>query len=174
MSKCIYGNTIGGGAGLPKSYVLETEDGSQKFFGVLVGEETVLTANAHTDIREGVIAATENGVEVGSKFIPSYNTISGKRKITSGASLVIPLYDYSLNLSDFTELQVIVCDFDGNITNSVAATKVVISNKVYEVGSSAVLAEVTKDLDNKKINLGIINESENACVMRYLLYKEIY
>ena len=97
MSKIIYGTPVGGSA-LPKSYVLETEDGVQ-LVGVLVGEETVMTATAN-DIRKGKIAATENGIIEGEKNIPSYETTQSNYMIFSGENYSIPLegtdkYDYT-------------------------------------------------------------------------------
>lgn len=155
---------------IPKSYIFVDENGNE-IAGVLVSQETVFDATEN-DVREGKTFASEVGVKTGTKFIPSYNTVSGKRKIASGQSLVIPLYD-TLILSDYTELQVIICEYNNTVAESVAAINVVIDNKVYTVGETNVVAEVLKDTENNKINLGITNESENACLIRYLLYKEI-
>ena len=155
---------------IPRSYIFVDENGNE-MAGVLVSQETVFDATEN-DVREGKVFASELGVKTGTKFIPPYNTVSGKRKIASGQSLVIPLYD-TLTLSDYTELQVIVCDYNTSFADSVSAAKVVIDSKVYSVGEIDVVAEVIKDTENNKINLGITNEGENDCLIRYLLYKEI-
>lgn len=168
MNKCIYGTPVGGSA-LPKSYVLETEDGIT-LTGVLVGEETVMTATAN-DIRQGKIAATENGIIMGEKIIPSYHTTEAFRYIPDGSAFTLPLS--SLDKYDYTKLQVIICAFNTSMTDSVAAEKVSILDKVYDVGSTVELANVIKDSDNKQIDLGIVNNSGHPCVLRFITYKEI-
>lgn len=168
MSKCIYGTPVGGSA-LPKSYVLETEDGIQ-LVGVLVGEETVMTATAN-DIRKGKIAATENGIIEGEKIIPSYHTTETSRYVPNGSAFIIPLSN--LDKYDYTKLQVIICAFNSTINNSVSAEKVVILDKVYGVGSTEAIADVVKDSNNKQINLNITNDSGYPCIARIFTYKEI-
>lgn len=165
----IYGNTVGATGGLPKSFLLETEDGVQ-LVGVTVGEETVFDATDN-DVREGKIYASDNGVSTGTKNIPSYHTTTGYRLITSGSTFATyPLAN--LNLYDFTELQVIICPFVETVDNSTAAEKVVINENVYVVNSNEPIATVIRDGENKTINLGIINDSEGLYLMRYFTYKE--
>lgn len=155
---------------IPKSYIFVDENGNE-IAGALVSQETVFDATEN-DVREGKVFATELGVKTGEKVIPSYHTVAGKKKVTSGSSFVISLYD-KLGLSDFTELQVIICEYNNSFAESVAAVKTAIDKNVYEVGSTEVIAVVTKDTENGKIDLGITNESDKDYLLRYFLFKEI-
>lgn len=170
MSKCIYGNTVGG-SGLPKSYVLETADGSQRLVGVLVGEETVFDATPN-DVREGKIYAGDDGVKTGEKIIPSYNTTEGTKVIKSGDKLEIPLADQ--DKYDYTQMQAIVCSFNSRMSNSTAAEMVAINSNMYNVQSTTVLVGITKNVAEKKIDLGVTNETTQPQIIRYFTYKEIY
>ena len=60
----IYGNIVGGGSGLGKTYLLEDNDGNQ-FTGILVDELTVFTATAE-DIKIGKVAGTDSGIVTGT------------------------------------------------------------------------------------------------------------
>lgn len=148
------------------TYILVDEEGKE-YPAVFVEKETVFTATAN-DIRVGTVAATAEGVTVGTKEIPAYHTTEGYRLIPSGSACVIPLERY-----DFTKLQAIICDYAGSVSGSVAAEKVVIGDGVFAVNSTEQIAAVTKDAANNQINLGITNESESSCLIRYLTYKEI-
>lgn len=167
----IIGRVIGGNPVTPKSYVLVTEDG-REIPGVLAGEQTVFTATAN-DIREGKIAGSEGGVITGEKIIPAYHTCEGIRLIASGKPMNIPNHATGIDYYDYTKLQAIVCPYNTSINNSVAAEKVSIENKVYNVQSTESISEVTKDHDNKMILLGVNNELSTPCIIRYFSYKEI-
>lgn len=165
----IYGNTVGGsGGGTANAYIL-VDDSGKEYAAVLMDEETVLDATEN-DIRAGKYAATDNGVVLGSKEIPSYHTIEGYKLITVGSpfSLLVQSEGY-----DFTKFQAIICPFSGSIDGSVAAEKIAINEGVYAVNSVEQLATVTKDGDTRSINLGITNESESPYLLRYFTYKEI-
>lgn len=151
------------------TYILVDEYGNEAV-GVVVDQETVFDATEN-DIRIGKTAATVKGVTVGRKFIPSYHTTEGKRLIPIGSDFDIPFGD---SLYDFTKLQAIICPYSETLCmdGSVAADKVLIDEKVYAVASSAVIATVTRDSENKKINLGIKNESNTTYVLRFFTYKE--
>lgn len=149
-----------------QAYILVDEDGNE-YPAVLVSEETVFDATAN-DIREGKIAATEDGVTVGTKEIPSYQTLEGYVLIPSGNKFAIT----RIKNCEYTKLQVIICSLGTSLSNSVAAEKVSINSKVYDVGSSDALSSVTVDTTNLTIDLGITNESDSPCVMRYFTYKE--
>ena len=154
---------------IPKTYILVDEDGNE-VVATLVDQETVFDATVD-DVREGKVFATETGVKTGEKVIPSYHTEEGYRLIPSGSAYTIPFTD---ELFDFTKLQIIICPYNTSIGKSVAAQKVAIDESVYAVNSTEVLATVTRDSENKKINLGITNESGSPHVLRYFTYKEIY
>lgn len=147
-------------------YILVDEEGNE-YPAVFVNEETVFDATAN-DIREGKVAATEDGVTTGTKEIPSYYVTEGYRAITPGSmfeTAVMPRYD-------FTKLQAIVCPFNKSITNSVAAEKVAIGENVHPVNSTEIVSTVIRDDTNQKINLGFTNDTSTIYVLRYFTYKE--
>jgi hypothetical protein len=158
----INGNMVGGLI-VPKSFVLEDENGNS-FVGVTVGEETILTATDN-DVRENMTYASDGGISTGTKNIPAYHTREGVVGILPGHDFAIKTLK---NQCEFTKLQAIFC------TNSVASDKVCINSKVYPVNSTNVLSEVTVDTDNQIVNFGLINENSNSYMIRYFTYKEEY
>lgn len=165
----IVGNIVGGKP-LVKSYILETEDG-QEIPAVLTEQEVVFTATPN-DIREGKVAATSNGVVTGEKVIPSYQTCQGSKVVLPGETLSITNLTANNNY-DYTKLQVIVCLYNTTLSDSVAAEVVAIDDGVFNVRSIDSISNVTKDHKNKSIELGITNNFEVPCVIRYFTYKEI-
>ena len=155
---------------IPKSYIFVDENGNETV-GTLVEEVTVFDATEN-DVREGKVFASELGVKTGTKFIPSYVVSEGYRVITSGSAFSIPLAGQ--NKYDFTKLQAILCPFNSSMSDSVAAEKVSIEEKVYAANSTEAIADVLKDSENKEINLQITNESDIPYILRYFTYKEIY
>lgn len=155
---------------IPKSYIFVDENGNE-IAGALVSQETVFDATEN-DVREGKVFASAVGLKTGTKFIPSYTTTEGYRIITNGSAFTIPLA--KLNKYDFTKLQVIVCPWGGSPEGSVAAEKVGIDENVYAANSTVVISTITRDSENKSINLGITNESGSLYIIRYFTYKEIY
>lgn len=150
-----------------QTYILVDEAGNE-VTAVMVEEETVFTATAN-DIREGTVAATETGVTVGTKEIPAYITNEGVVYIPSGYAFTIPLPG---DKCEYTELQALICKFNTSIDNSVSTDRVSIKNNVYSVNSIETVATVTSELDNKVVNLGIVNDSSTPYVLRYFTYKE--
>lgn len=165
----IIGNIVGGKP-LIKSYILETEDG-QEIPAVLTSQEVVFTATPN-DIREGKVAATGSGVVIGEKVIPSYHTCQGSKVVLPGETLSITNLTANNNY-DYTKLQVIVCLYNTTLSDSVAAEVVAIDDGVFNVRSIDSISNVTKDHKNKSIELGITNNFEVPCVIRYFTYKEI-
>lgn len=163
----IYGNCVGG-IGLERTYILVDEKGNE-VAATLVDNETSFDATAN-DIRQGKVAATNSGVTVGTKEIPGYITTEGQRKISAGSPLNIPIYS---DECEFTKFQAIVCAFNTNISNSVAAEKVSINGKVYSVLSTDELATVAVDTANQTIKLSLVNDSDSPVVIRYFTYKEV-
>ena len=166
----IVGNMIGGNPLTPKTYIFVTEDG-QEMPGVLVGSEMILTATAN-DIRKDSVAVTDTGVTTGTKVIPAYHTTEGYRAIPNGSEYSIPFYD-DLGYCEYTKLMVIICSYNTSIANSVSAEKVVINDNVYAVNSTSSLSTVTVNATDKKIFLGITNDSGSPVILRYFTYKEI-
>lgn len=157
----------GGGGDDTNSYILLTQDG-QEIPAVLVGEETVFDATAN-DIREGKTAATESGVTVGTKVIPSYNTSEGWKIIPAGSAVKITSANY-----EYTKLQALICAFNTSSSNSVATEKVAIDGNVYNVLSVESLSLIEKDGANTAINFGVTNDTDKPQILRYFYYKEIY
>lgn len=148
-------------------YILQDEDGTE-YPAVLVDEETVFDATSN-DIREGKVAATDLGVITGTKEIPAYITTEGYQVVPAGKPFTIRM---RANRCEYTKLQVLICSYKSNLTNSVATEKVSINGKVYEVNSTDELSNVTVDVDNGQIDLGISNEDTSLRVIRYFTYKE--
>jgi hypothetical protein len=104
--------------------------------------------------------------------IPAYHTYQGVVVITAGSKLEIRVPS-DLNLYDYTKLQTIICSFNTNLSDSVAADKVSIDDNVYNVQSTNILSTISKIDQTKTIDFGITNESENMLIIRFFMYKEI-
>ena len=161
---------LGGGSDSDgKMFILVDEDGNE-YPAVVVSEETVFDATAN-DIREGKIAATEEGVTVGTKEIPTYVTEEGTKLIRAGNQLVIGTIGDNY---DYTKLLAMVCKYNKNASNSVAVEKTCINGYVYPVSSTEVLSAVIVDHDAKAIDLGLKNDTSSMVIIRYMTYKEVY
>lgn len=152
------------------TYILVDEEGNE-IPAVFVENETAFTATAN-DIRLGKTAVTDSGVTEGTKDIPAYHTTEGVTAVPVGSEFAITIR--TADRYDFTKLQAIVCPFNNSLSSSVAADKVAINSSVYPAGSAEALATVTVDHEKKQIKLGITNEGESLCVIRYFTYKEEY
>lgn len=149
------------------TYILVDSDGNE-VVATLVDEATVFDATAN-DIRLGKVAATESGVTTGTKDIPAYHTTEGVEKIPVGSALTIPMFS---DKCQYTKLQALICTFNTIVSDSVATEKVSIDGKVYNIGSTTVLSEVSVDSVNQSINLSLMNDSDHPVVIRYFTYKE--
>ena len=150
-------------------YVLIDDEGNE-YPAVLVGEETLFNATAN-DIREGMIAATDAGVVVGTKEIPAYITTEGVEVIPAKKPLQIKI---GRGKHAYTKLQAVVCTYNTSLVNSVAVEKTCIEDKVYSVMSTVPISTVTIDDVAKSINLGITNDGTKPVLIRYFTYKEEY
>lgn len=158
----------GGGEVMPNTIILVDDQGNE-CVAVLTEEEVELTATVN-DIREGMTAATKNGIEVGEKFIPPYYTSVGSRMIPNGQDFTLSLPTRSAY--DYTSLQCIICPYKSDLPSSVAAEKVVIDSKVYQTNSAVSIAEVSKNAETQTVNLNIRNESGSIYIIRFFTYKE--
>lgn len=152
------------------TYLFVDEAGNE-VVGVLVEEKEVFTATPN-DIRMGAVAATESGVTVGEKLIPSYLTCQGSKVIMPEKAFDIT----NLNTNDeydYTKLQVIICVYNSSLSKSVAAEMISIDNSVYNVRSTESISAVNKNHETKSIELGVVNTFGTPCVIRYFMYKEI-
>lgn len=165
----ISGNMVGQYSQIGKTFVIIDGTGAE-YTGVVVDQETIFDATDN-DVREGKVYASDSGVSTGTKVIPAYHTYEGSKIITAGSEFKIALS--SSDLYDYTKLQCIICPFNSSMSNSVAAERVVINNNVYNVNTTTSIATVTKNVDEKSIDLGITNESSISYIIRFITYKEI-
>lgn len=159
----------GGGSTELETYILIDEDGNE-IPAVFVADEVVFDATEN-DIREGMTAATAEGVTTGTKVIPSYHTTEGIKYIPVGDPLSVTLIDQ--DRYDYTKLQAIICRYNTSLPESVATEKVSIDGSTYAVNSADVIASVIKDHTTKTIDFGIINNGDSPLVLRYFTCKEI-
>lgn len=171
MSNKISGNMVGSYSPIGKTFILTDENGIE-LTGVCVDNQVVFTADASTDIREGMVAATDSGVVTGSAIIPNYETSTGAELIKENGDFKITLTMH--DMYDYTKLQCLICLYNSSLDNSVATEHVVIGDDVYDVNSTTVVSTVTKDVDSKSIDLNLTNISNNKYVIRYFTYKELY
>lgn len=165
----INGNMVGGTA--PIKTVKIVDENGNEILGVVTESEVVFTATDN-DVREGMVYASNDGVSTGTKNIPAYHTNEGKK-------IVMPNTTFSISLPvedayDFTALQILICAYNTSITNSVAADRIGINESLYPVQSTELLSTITKNTENKTIDLGIINDTKNKFVIRFFTYKECY
>lgn len=163
----INGNAVGGITGYGKTFILTDENGNE-LTGVVVGEETIFTADA-SDIKIGKIAAIDSGVVEGTDT-KTYRTEQGSQLILQGESfsLVLDLYDqYS-----YTKFQCIIAQFNTSFEDSVCAEKISLNNCVYNTNSVEEVSVVTKNIENRSIDLNIVNDTEHMYVVHFITYKE--
>lgn len=150
------------------TYILVTPDG-QEIPAVFVEDEVVFTADAN-DIREGVVAATGDGVVTGTKYIPPYNPVSGVKVIPAGGELTVPLM--FRDAYNYTAFQALVCSFNTTMANSVSTVKVVIEDGMYSVNSTTLISTIVKDASAKAVKFGATNDTGKPCIIRFFTYKE--
>lgn len=158
-----------GSGEVPNTIVLEDENGN-RVVAVLVDGEVDFTATAD-DIREGKIAATDDGVTVGEKYIPGYIA-------SQGFSIVMPGQPFSVKLPvndiyDYTNFQAAVCVFNTTLADSVECDRVVINDNLYNVLSTVSVSELCINHDEKSIDLGIINDTDSRYIIRSFTIKEV-
>lgn len=168
MSEAIFGNMIGGTA--PIKTIKIFGDNELELLGVVTDSEVIFTADAATDIREGKVAATSAGVVTGKKIIPSYETTTSSRLIWPGEDFTIPLNHR--DKYDYTKLHCMIAKRNTSVSDSVAVDKIVLNNNVYAVNSTNIVSNVSKDHENKTIDLNITNNTEDYYYIHYFTYKE--
>lgn len=166
----INGNMIGIGSAPLKTVIIEDVDGNQ-ITGVVTGSEVIFTATDN-DVREGLVYAGDEGVSTGTKVIPSYHTRRGIKAVKDGSELSITTLASNDNY-DYTQLQIIVCAYNSTLSDSVAAEMVGIENYVYNVKTTEVLSTITKNHNDKSIDLNIVNNTGHTLIIRFFTYKEV-
>ena len=59
------------------------------------------------------------------------------------------------------------------MSDSCAVDKIAINNAVFNTGSANKIADVTKNLETKSIDLNITNTSSNTYIIYFFTYKEV-
>lgn len=162
----IYGNAVMSPAAL-KTVILEDANGNT-LTGVIVDNKIEFTATDN-DVREGKTYVSGNGASTGTKDIPAYHT-------TTGVQVVFPNKEFKIVIDDkdkwdYTELQAMIMPYNSSAEDSVAVDRVVINDKVYNVGSTMSIATISKDQVNKAISLNLTN-GNRISVIRFFTYKE--
>lgn len=152
-----------------ETYILETPDGTE-IPAIFVENEMIFDAT-EDDIRIGKVAATDSGVTIGEKEIPSYKTSEGFKTILVGKPMFLKFAEKELY--DYTKFQAIICPLNTSPTNSVGAEKVVINDNVYEVRDTKSISILVKNNIDQTIEFGINNDGNKPCLIRYFTYKEI-
>ena len=165
----ICGNSCGNKS--PIKTLTIVDNGNNELTGVVVDSQVIFTATDN-DVREGIVYAGDCGVSTGTKDIPAYHTSEGKRLINAGSNFTIPLS--TGDRYDYTALQVLICEYNTSLSDSLAVDRVGIKDNIYAVQSVNVISNITKDHDDKIINLGITNNTNKKFVLRYFTYKEEY
>lgn len=149
------------------TFILVDKDGNE-YPAIYVDSDIEFTATEN-DIRLGKTAITGAGVVTGTKDIPNYRAEEGFEVVKPGEPLNIYLLS---DMCSYTTIQIIICDYDTNLTNSVSATKVGIEGLIYDVMSTTPLSNVSTNIAEQIIELGISNDRENKVVIRYMIIKE--
>ena len=162
MSEGILGNATGG-FGVPRSFVVVDGDGNE-FTAVSVENVTVFDATP-MDVRADKTFASDNGVQVGIKNIPSYHTRYGHKFALSGSEVTISVPEY-----DYTNLFVTITTYNKSIDGSLSSTYIAIDGGMYVAGNATKISDIAVDTANEQINLGITVTEKS--VVRYLVTKE--
>lgn len=147
------------------SYVLTNADGTQKVYAQLSSKEPVtLTAGAN-DIRLNTSAITNDGYTEGTKDIPAYYSRYGHKFVQAGTEAMIDNHEI-----DYESLMVTIAPFNSSVDESVSVNYVSIDDSMYEAKSTTKLSDITKDVENETIHLGIT--VSELSVLRYFVVRE--
>lgn len=169
----IYGNAIGGsgggsgGSSIDSTFIIEDADGNE-LVGIVVDEEVIFTATEN-DIRKGTVAATQIGVTEGTKEIPNYRATEGYTVIKPGDDITIKMFS---DMCEYTTFQGLICGYNTTPYDSVSTEKVVLLDRIYPVGSTTVLSDISVDSITQSINIGLINNREYSVVVHFMIIKE--
>lgn len=159
----IVGNMAGCYSPMGKTFIITDENGNE-LTGVITDQEQIFTATDN-DVREGFVYASDSGVSIGSKVIPSYHTSYGCKIVLANKEVTISAPEY-----DYSDLSVIISTYDTSMAQSVLSTYVSINGAMYMAGSNVKVSDITVDRENEKINLGIALSQKS--VIRYLVTRE--
>lgn len=163
----IYGNTVGGFAPI-KVIQLELEDGTV-LEGVVAEEVPVIDATPK-DVMLGKTAILSSGIVTGEREFLSYRTTRSSKLILPGMSFSIQLSDY--DKYDYTQFQCVIAKRNTSTTDSVEVDRVGLYNNIYATNSTEVMSSITKNTNNKSIDLNITNNTEDMYYIHYFTFKE--
>ena len=146
-------------------YLVTPDDGTTTIYAQLVGQEKVDLNATPNDIRIGMKAVTNSGVVDGEKDIPAYFSRYGTKKVSANKEATITGYE-----TDYKEMLVTIATFDSSISNSTVIKYVSIDDAIYEVGTGTKVSNISKDIENEQVSLGII--VKETSVLRFFLVRE--
>ena len=165
----ISGNMVGSYSQIGRTFILEDSDGNT-IEGVVVDQMTVFDATPE-DVIVGKTFASNEGVKVGENT-KTYRVTKASRLVFPNMSYAIPLSHY--NQYDYTKFQCIIAKYNTSLSDSVYTNKISIEDNIYEVNSIDVLSSITKNTDEKSIDLNITNDTVDTYIIHYFTYKEEY
>ena len=165
----IYGNPVGGALNA-KTFMLQVNGGKTEIAATVVGEETVFDATEN-DVRKGKTFASSNGVKIGQKNIPAYETRMAYFIVEPNESCSIPLSDE--DRYDYTKFQCIVVVHSSDYSSNVTTKYISMNDGLFSVETSSKVSNITKNSKTKSIDLNITNNSSDAYEIIYITYKEV-
>ncbi len=160
----IIGNMVGCYSPIGKTFTLVDESGNEITMGVVTDSEVVFTATDN-DVREGMVYASDTGVSVGNKTIPSYHTEYGSNIVLANNAVIIETHEYN-----YSNLLVTIMTYNISASKSTFVTYVSINNGMYAVGNSEKISDIVIDEVNEQINLGLTVPEKS--IVKYLVTRE--
>lgn len=163
----ISGGLVGSYSQLGRTLVLVDEVGNE-LTGVVVGQETIFDATV-SDVKIGKTFASDEGVQVGEDT-RTYRVIHGAQIILPSKTFSVPLKEY--DCYNYTKFQATISQFKSTTSDSVITDRVVLYDAIYNVNSDVKVADVTKNIDTKSVDLNIVNDTNNTYIIHFNTYKE--
>ena len=165
----IYGNPVGGALNA-KTFMLEVNGGKTEIAATVVGEQTVFDATEN-DVRKGMTFASSNGVKIGQKNIPAYETRMSYFVVEPNESCSIPLSDEDRYA--YTKFQCIIVVYSSDYSSNVTTKYVSMNDGLFSVETSSKVSNITKNSKTKSIDLNMTNNSSDVYEIIYFTYKEV-
>ena len=164
----ISGNMVGMYSTIGKTLLFVDESGNE-VTGVVTENMQMFDATP-ADVRINKTFVSDNGIGIGENTI-TYRTSEGSEYILPGLKFCVSdLGTY--NEYNYTKLQCIIAKYSSNQNERASAEKIVLNDSVYNVGSSVVLSTVTKNADDKSIDLNIVNNTEDIYIIYFFTYAQ--
>lgn len=165
----IYGNPVGGALNA-KTYELQYNGGTTPIMAVVVDEEKVFDATEN-DVRKGKVFASSNGVKIGTKNIPAYETRMSYFVVKPNEPFSIPLSDE--DRYDYTKFQCIIVVHSSDYSSNVTTKYISMNDGLFSVETSSKVSNITKNSKTKSIDLNMTNNSSDVYEIIYFTYKEV-